>query len=158
MKALISFLTRKRAKRLRGDEGFSLTEIMVAVFIMGLLATVVMINVLPSRDRAMVQKARTDILALETALYEYNSDMLEFPSSQQGLEALVEVPNGVNREEMYRDGGYLLRRQIPEDPWGNPYQYRYPGENGRIDVYSLGADGRPGGEDLNADIGNWGAE
>lgn len=153
---LKTLLARKSQRRYRGEEGFSLTEIMVAVFIMGLLATVVMINVLPSRDRAMVQKARTDIQALETALYEYNSDMLTFPTTEQGLEALVEAPTGLNRAELYRQGGYLLRSEIPADPWGNPYQYRNPGERGRIDIFSLGADGRPGGEDLNADVGNWG--
>ena len=151
-KILVRFFAKKDPSK---EEGFSLTEIMVAVFIMGLLATVVLINVLPARDRAMTQKARTDITALETALYEYKSDMLAFPSNQEGLNALVSAPSGNNRADRYREGGYLLRSQIPDDPWGNAYQYRNPGQNGRIDIFSLGADGRPGGEGLNADIGNW---
>jgi general secretion pathway protein G len=141
--------------RLTGEEGFSLTEIMVAVFIMGLLATVVLINVLPARDTAMVQKARTDIRALESALQQYRLDMLDYPTTDQGLEALISLPSGVGQAARYRDGGYLTRTKLPVDPWGNPYEYQYPGEHGRFDIYSLGSDGRPGGEELAADVGNW---
>ncbi len=137
-----------------GEAGFTLTELMVVIFIIGLLATVVLVNVLPSRDQAMVEKARADIRLLEQALELYRMDMLVYPSTEQGLEALVEAPGGVEREERYREGGYI--RRLPEDPWGRPYQYVYPGENGPFDLYSTGADGEPGGEELNQDIGNWG--
>lgn len=154
----MKFLSRKKTMckdRLTGEEGFSLTEIMVAVFIMGLLATVVLINVLPARDTAMVQKARTDIRALESALQQYRLDMLDYPTTDQGLEALISLPSGVGQAARYRDGGYLTRTKLPVDPWGNPYEYQYPGEHGRFDIYSLGSDGRPGGEELAADVGNW---
>lgn len=155
MKALISALKHKLIKRRRGEEGFSLTEIMVAVFIMGLLATVVVVNVLPMRDRAMVQKAVDDIQKLESALYDYNITLRTFPSQSQGLEALINPPAGLNNSAAYPADGFLLRRELPKDPWGNDYNYRFPGENGRIDIFTYGADGRPGGEGLDADIGNW---
>ena len=153
---LKTLLARKSQRRNRGEEGFSLIEIMVAVFIMALLSGIVLYNVMNSRDRALVDRARIDIRTIETALYQYSSDMLTFPTTEQGLEALVEAPTGLNRAELYPEGGYFLRSELPADPWGNPYQYRNPGERGRIDIFSFGADGRPGGEDLNADIGNWG--
>lgn len=149
------FRKRRQDDRQTGEEGFSLTEIMVAVFIMGLLATVVLINVLPARDTAMVSKAKTDIRAFEAALEQYRLDMLDYPSTEQGLEALIEPPTNSERAERYRQGGYLTRSALPKDPWGNEYQYQYPGEHARVDIYSLGADGRPGGEELNADVGNW---
>lgn len=135
------------------DDGFSLTEIMVAVFIMGLLATVVLINVLPARDSAMIQKARADIATLESALEQYRLDMLDYPDASSGLSALTSLPPNARNGDRYRTGGYVSR--LPEDPWGNAYQYAYPGERSRVEVYSLGADGRPGGDELNADIGNW---
>lgn len=137
----------------RGEAGFTLTELMVVIFIIGLLATVVLVNVLPSRDQAMVEKARADIRLLEQALELYRMDMLVYPTTEQGLEALVEAPGGVERAERYREGGYI--RRLPDDPWGRPYQYVSPGENGAFDLYSTGADGAPGGEELNQDIGNW---
>lgn len=152
----MTFSFRKKKKHQRtGEEGFSLTEIMVAVFIMGLLATVVLINVLPARDTAMVQKAKTDIRTLESALQQYRLDMLDYPTSDQGLQALITQPSGAAQSARYREDGYLSRSKLPVDPWGNPYQYQYPGEHGRFDLFSLGADGRPDGEELNADIGNW---
>jgi len=99
-----------------------------------------------------VQKAKGDIAAIETALEMYYLDHNSYPSDQQGLEALVTAPAGVN-EAAYRKGGYI--RKMSLDPWGNAYQYRNPGERAQIDIFSLGADGEPGGEDQNADIGNW---
>lgn len=133
--------------------GFTLVELMVVIVIIGLLATVVVINVLPSQDRAMVEKARADVRLLEQGLEMYRMDNLSYPSTEQGLESLREAPDDLARPERYRNGGYIKR--LPEDPWGNPYQYVFPGEKGTFDIYSLGADGRLGGEDLNADIGNW---
>lgn len=137
----------------RRQRGFTLVELMVVIVIIGLLATVVMINVMPSQDRAMVEKARADIATLEQALETYRLEMLSYPDTRQGLDALVNAPPGLARPERYRQGGYI--RRLPNDPWDNPYQYRYPGQHGRFDVYSLGADGQEGGEGENADIGNW---
>lgn len=145
---------RKARRRPHGRGGFSLIELMVVVVIIGLLATVVVINVLPSRDQAMVEKARADISVLETALETYRLDNLAYPTTAQGLQALVSAPQGLNRPERYRQGGYV--RRLPDDPWGAAYQYRRPGRDGRpFDIYSLGADGREGGEGDDADIGNW---
>jgi general secretion pathway protein G len=126
---------------------------MVVVVIIGLLATVVMINVLPSQDRAMIEKARADIATLEQAVDTYRLEMLSFPRMSDGLEALVSQPVRLERPERYRTGGYI--RRLPLDPWGNPYHYVYPGRRSAYDLYSLGADGREGGEGNDADIGNW---
>ena len=137
--------TRKRAN------GFTLVELMVVIVIIGLLATVVAINVLPSQDRAMVGKAQADISVLEQAIETYRLDNLAFPDD---LQALVAAPPGLARPERYREGGYV--RRLPEDPWGQPYQYRRPSTHGgQFDVFSLGADGREGGEGNDADLGNW---
>lgn len=133
--------------------GFTLVELMVVIVIVGLLATVVMINAMPSQDRAMTEKARADIAVLEQALDTYRLELLAYPSSTQGLQALVKAPAGLSRPERYRVGGYI--RRLPADPWGQPYQYRQPGEHGAFDVYSFGADGQQGGEGDAADIGNW---
>ncbi|ACG77071.1 type II secretion system protein G [Phenylobacterium zucineum HLK1] len=145
--------TRPRPRRRRAEAGFTLVEVMVVIVIIGLLATVVMINVLPSQDRAMKEKARADVAVLEQAVETFRLENLSFPTSEQGLQALVSPPPGLSRPDRYRDGGYV--RRLPQDPWGNPYQYRYPGEHGRFDVWSFGADGRQGGEGDDADIGNW---
>ena len=133
--------------------GFTLVELMVAIVIIGLLSTVVMINVMPSQDRAMAEKARADISVLEQALETYRLDNLAYPSTPQGLDALLDAPAGLARPERYRKGGYI--RRLPEDPWGNAYRYRQPGRSGGFDVFSLGADGAEGGEGDAADIGNW---
>ena len=142
---------RKIAEARRKRAGFTLVELMVVIVIIGLLATVVAINVLPSQDRAMVGKAKADISVLEQAIETYRLDNLTFPDD---LQALVAPPAGLARPERYRQGGYV--RRLPEDPWGNPYQYRRPGAHGgQFDVFSLGADGREGGEGNDADLGNW---
>ena len=91
---------------------------------------------------------------LAQALESYKLDLFAFPSTEQGLQALVTPPAGLSQVERYREGGYI--RRLPKDPWGNPYQYRSPGAHGVIDVFSFGADGREGGEGKDADIGNWG--
>lgn len=137
----------------RRKAGFSLLELMVVLVIIGLLATIVVINVLPSQDRAMVEKARADIATLDQAIELYRVEMLVYPSTDQGLEALVEAPADPRLAARYREGGYI--RRLPNDPWGNSYLYLQPGEHGQYDIYSLGADGRPGGEGQDADIGNW---
>lgn len=143
---------RGRAAR---RNGFTLVELLVVLVILGLLATVVAINVLPSQARALREKARADVAVLEQALETYRIELFSFPLTEQGLDALTRAPAGLNNPERYREGGYI--RRLPTDPWGNPYQYRSPGEDGRpFDIFSFGADGRPGGEGDDADIGNWG--
>lgn len=136
-----------------GQAGFSLIEVMVTIVIIGLLSTVVLLNVLPSRDKAMVEKAKTDIAVLEQAVDTYKLEMLTYPRTEDGLEALVTPPANLTSAARFRQEGYI--RRLPEDPWGNPYRYAYPGRQGAYDIYSLGADGQPGGEGFDADIGNW---
>lgn len=144
----------KKAAQRRKRSGFTLVELMVVIVIIGLLATVVAINVLPSQDKAMVGKARADISTLEQAIETYRLDNLVFPDDRQGLQALVSAPAGLTRPERYRQGGYV--RRLPEDPWGNPYQYRRSSAHGgQFDVFSYGADGKEGGEGNDADLGNW---
>lgn len=142
--------TRRRA--LGRQNGFTLIEIMVVVIIIGLLAAIVAPNVIGRVDDAQITRAKADIGQIESALKFYRLDNFAYPSSEQGLEALVTKPNDPNVKN-WKTGGYLDR--VPKDPWGNPYLYLNPGNNGEIDVYTLGADGRPGGEGTNADIGNW---
>jgi len=134
------------------EEGFTLVEVMVTLVIIGLLTTFVVINVLPAQDRALVQKAKGDIRILEQAMEMYRLDMFDYPEQAAGLEALIELPSGAD-EARYRKGGYI--KLLPTDPWGRPYVYRYPGENGVFDIVSHGSDGEPGGEDQAADIVNW---
>lgn len=133
--------------------GFTLVELMVVIFIIGLLTTIVVINVLPNQDKAMVQKARTDIATLGQALEMYRLDNANYPASSDGLNALAQQPSGSAGAPGYRQGGYI--KKLPQDPWGRPYQYAFPGRNGAgFDLFSLGADGAPGGEGANADIYN----
>ncbi len=145
--------TFHQPRRPQAEVGFTLLELMVVIVIIGLLATIVMVNVLPSQDRAMKEKARADISVLEQSIESYRLDNLAFPTTEQGLQALVAPPVGMTRPDRYREDGYI--RRLPNDPWGSPYQYAVPGEKGRFDVYSFGADGRKGGEGDDADIGNW---
>jgi general secretion pathway protein G len=137
----------------RDESGFTLIELMVVLLILGLLATVVVINVMPAQDRAMTEKARTDVALLEQAAERYRLDMFAYPPAEAGLQALVQAPAGLAHPERYPAGGYIKR--LPDDPWGNPYHYASPGKHGALDIYSLGADNREGGEGQDADIGNW---
>ena len=146
-------MTQMRKNRPAPEQGFTLVELMVVIVIIGLLATVVMVNVLPSQDKAMREKARADVATLEQAVETYRLDNFVFPTTQQGLAALTAPPADLARPDRYREGGYI--RRLPADPWGAPYQYASPGEHGRVDIYSFGADGQKGGEGENADIGNW---
>lgn len=127
-------------KTRQNEDGFTLVEVMVTLVIIGLLTTFVVLNVLPAQGKAQVQKVRGDISAIETALEMYKLDQFNYPTEQEGLDALV-------------TGGLIKKMSL--DPWGNPYEYRNPGEQGEIDIFSLGADGEPGGEEQNSDIGNW---
>jgi general secretion pathway protein G len=137
----------------RNVRGFTLIEIMVVVIIIGLLAAVVVPQFLGRVDDARISKAKQDIQAIETALTMFKLDNFTYPSTDMGLRALVEKP-GDSSIRNWRAGGYLKR--VNKDPWGNDYQYAFPGSHGgEFDLYSLGADGQPDGEELNADIGNW---
>lgn len=140
----------------RSNAGFSLVEILVVLVIMGLLISVVAPTVLNRADEARVQKAQADFKAIETALKIYRLDNYVYPTTEQGLEALVEASTMSPEPRNFKEGGYLS--ELPVDPWGRPYLYMSPGEHGEIDIYSLGADGLSGGEDQAADIGNWKAE
>lgn len=133
--------------------GFSLVEILVVLVIMGLLISVVAPNVLNRADEARVQKVQADFKAIETALKIYRLDNYVYPTTEQGLQALVEKSSLDPEPRNFKDGGYL--QELPLDPWGRAYLYLSPGEHGEVDIYSLGADGLSGGEGQNADIGNW---
>jgi len=138
---------------LRREKGFTLIEIMVVVVIIGLLATLVLPRVLGRQEQAQIEKARADIQALSSALKLYKLDNYNFPSTQQGLDALRREPSGDPPARNWKEGGYIER--LPTDPWGNEYQYLRPGQHGEFDLWSYGADGKPGGEDAAADITNW---
>ncbi|WP_167520109.1 type II secretion system major pseudopilin GspG [Azotobacter salinestris] len=138
--------------RTRRQRGFTLLEIMVVLVILGLLVALVAPNVLQNQDKAMVEKARADVALLEQALDMYKLDNFQYPTTDQGLEALVTKPENGPQPKRYNSNGYIKR--LPSDPWGNPYQYLQPGTKKAFDVYSLGADGETGGEGLAADIGN----
>ena len=134
------------------QQGFTLIEIMVVVIIIGILAAIVAPNVIGRVDDAQITKANAEIGNIGNALKFYRLDNFAYPTTEQGLEALVTKPNDPNVKN-WKPGGYLDR--LPRDPWGNPYLYLNPGNNSEIDIYTLGRDGRPGGEGLDADLGNW---
>ncbi|WP_404403009.1 type II secretion system major pseudopilin GspG [Idiomarina seosinensis] len=131
-------------------KGFSLVEVMVVIAIIGILATMILPNVLGSQDQANKQKVTTDIVALENALAQYHLDNGMFPTTEQGLQALVNRPNSEPQPRNYRNGGYIKR--LPQDPYGNDYLLLNPGEHDDIDIFSAGPDGQPGTDD---DFGSW---
>lgn len=137
------------------QSGFSLIEIMVVLVIIGLLVSIVAPNVLDRADEARVKKVNADFSTIATALKLYRLDNFNYPTSEQGIKALVEMPSVDPIPQNWKKGGYL--DDLPMDPWGKPYQYLSPAEfgDGDFDIYTLGADGVTGGEDQNADIGNW---
>ena len=138
------------------QRGFSLVEILVVLVILGLLVSVVAPTVLNQADEARVQKVYADFANIGTALKLYRLDNFVYPSSEQGLEALVERSTLDPEPRNFKRGGYLER--LPVDPWGRIYLYLSPGENGEFDLYSLGADGLSGGDSQNTDLGNWDAD
>ena len=132
-------------------QGFTLIELMVVLVIIGVLAALIVPNVLDRADDARVTAARTDVNNLMQALKLYRLDNQRYPAADQGLEALVRKPTTGTIPTNWRP--YL--EKLPNDPWGRPYQYVNPGVKGEIDVFSFGADGQPGGEGTNADVGSW---
>lgn len=144
---------RNRILQAKRQRGFTLIEIMVVIVILGILASVVVPRIMDRPDEAKIVKAKSDIRAIEAALNLYRLDNFNYPTTDQGLEALVKKPTGSPEPRNYKQGGYLDR--LPKDPWGNNYQYLNPGRRSQIDIFSFGADGQPGGEGTNADIGNW---
>ncbi|HEY0975587.1 MAG TPA: type II secretion system major pseudopilin GspG [Solimonas sp.] len=139
--------------RMTAQRGFTLIEIMVVVVILGILAAVVVPRIMDRPDDARITKAKQDIRVLESSLNLYKLDNFVYPTTQQGLESLVSKPGGEPEPRNYKSGGYV--KSLPRDPWGNPYQYLHPGVRGEFDLFSLGADNRPGGEGAAGDIGNW---
>lgn len=143
--------------RTHGNPGFTLIEIMAVVLIIGMLSGIVGFAVFQQVDKARVVTAKTQISRLESSLELYNMDNGHFPTSEQGLEALISEPTTAPEPMNYQPGGYLKGGQLPLDPWGNEFGYESPGTNNQdsYDLWSFGRDGAPGGEDLNADLGNW---
>ncbi|CAH0214563.1 Type II secretion system protein G [Massilia sp. Bi118] len=137
----------------RRQRGFTLVEIMVVVVIIGILGMLVVPKLLGRTGEARVTAAKTDIATLMQALKLYKLDNQRYPTTEQGLTALVQKPTTGPAANGWKEGGYV--EKLPKDPWGNNYQYLQPGLHGEIDVFSLGADGQPGGAGEDADVGSW---
>ena len=135
------------------QQGFTLIEIIVVVVIIGILATFIAPKFMGKTDTARLTKAKSDILSLESALDLYKLDNYTYPTTDQGLDALISMPSSDPAPANWQPGGYI--KKLQKDPWQRDYLYLSPGEHAEIDIYSLGADGVEGGEGFNADIGNW---
>ena len=144
---------RKPVPNALSEKGFTLVELMVVIVIIGLLATLVALTVLPQLGKANGQKAKVDIATLDSALELYRLNNLTYPATSDGLGALLSAPPSLTDPSRYQAGGYI--KKLPKDPWGRDYRYEYPGKHSSYDIYTLGADGVPGGTGENADIGNW---
>lgn len=140
---------------MNNKKGFTLLEILVVVFILSLLAAIVAPQFMGRTEDAKIAQAKVQIRNFETALKLYKLDNGFYPSTEQGLQALVEKPTAGKIPAHYRDGGYLEQKKVPIDPWDNPFIYVSPGLQGDFDIVCLGADGQEGGEGHNADIKNW---
>jgi general secretion pathway protein G len=141
--------------QLKDNRGFTLIELMVVIIILGVLAIYVGPKIMGRPEEAKQVKARVDISALETALKMYKLDNGIYPTTDQGLQALVEKPETGNVPRKWKDGGYLEKSKVPKDPWGNDFVYLSPGAHGDFDIISYGSDGVPGGEGQNKDINSW---
>lgn len=143
----------RKMKRTAG--GFTLIELMVVIVILGILAGLIVPRIMGRPDEARRAKARIQMESLETALKMYKLDMGNYPTTEQGLQALVEPPSTGTPLKNWRQGGYLEKGKVPKDPWGNDFLYISPGAHGDYDLISRGADGEPGGEGKNRDINSW---
>jgi general secretion pathway protein G len=148
---LISLGNRMR----RGGRGFTLIELMVVIVILGILAGLIIPRIMGRPDEARQTKARIMIEGIETAMKLYRLDNGFYPTTEQGLRALVEASTIQPLPRNWREGGYLEKGKVPKDPWGNDFVYLCPGTQGEFDLISYGADGQPGGEGKNKDITNW---
>ncbi len=146
---------REKIIQARENAGFTLIEIMAVVLIIGLLSTIVGVSIFAQVDKGRITATSVQIANLESVLELYRMDNARYPTTEQGLDALVNEPDDARS---YPQGGYLQKRRVPEDPWGNPYEYEQPGQNNShsFDLWSYGADGKAGGDGVDADIGNWG--
>jgi len=146
-------LVRVPVQRHHREAGFTLIEIMVVIAIIGILATLIVPNIMGRPDEARATAAKHDVGTINQALKLYRLDIGRYPTTEQGLKALVERPTSEPIPQNWKMGGYLS--SVPKDPWGNAYHYSNPGTRGEIDIISYGADGKPGGTGTDADIGNW---
>ncbi len=145
----------KKAHSKNRQAGFTLIELMVVIIILGVLAGLIIPRVMGRPDEARQAKAKIQMEAMESALKLYKLDNGNYPTSEQGLKALVEAPTVGTLPRNWREGGYLDKPRIPKDPWGNEFIYLFPGSHSDFDLICLGADGEPGGDGVNADINNW---
>ena len=139
----------------RGSSGFTLIELMVVIVILGILAGLIIPRIMGRPEEARQMKAQVQIESIETALRLYKLDNGSYPSTEQGLQALVEAPTVGELPRAWREGGYLEKGKVPKDPWGNDYVYLSPGVHGDYDLSSYGAEGQPGGEGKDKDINSW---
>ena len=143
-------------RRPLSNRGFTLIEVMIVVVILSVLAALVVPRIMSRPGQARVVRAGQDIRAIEAALDLYRLDNFRYPSGDQGLAALVTRPTSDPAADNWNDDGYL--KKLPKDPWGDPYRYRQPGQHGKFDLYTLGADAQEGGDGEDADTGNWALE
>lgn len=135
------------------QQAFTLIEVMVVVVIIAILAAIVVPKIMSRPEQARLVKARQDIMAIENAMDLYKLDNGFYPSTEQGIKALVSKPVGTPSPDNYASGGYL--KTLPMDPWGHPYHYQNPGQHGDIDIFTYGPTGKAGGKGQNAEIGSW---
>lgn len=156
--AKLNFAMNKSRKnpRKQNDQGFSLLELMVVVVILSILALVVLPRIIDRPDQARVARVQADLAVLSSAIKLYRLDNFRYPTTEQGLRALVTQPTSEQLPQNWATNGYIDR--LPKDPWGGEYQYLSPGVHGEFDVFTLGADGVPGGSGIDADLGSWSLE
>lgn len=153
MRGISKDLTKADAENAEKDAGFSLLELMVVVVILSVLALVIVPRVIDRPDQARAARAQADVAAISSAINLYRLDNFRYPTTEQGLAALVSAPTSEPQAPNWASNGYMDR--LPIDPWGAPYEYLAPGVHGDFDVFSYGADGASGGQNANADIGSW---
>ncbi len=151
----MKMMKNRSYNRIADTRGFTLIELMVVMVILGILASMIVPRIMDRPEEARRTKAAVDIQALEQALQMYKLDNGQYPTTEQGLQALVEAPSVGRLAKRWRKGGYLDKGRVPKDPWDNDFVYISPGLHGDFDLISYGADGEPGGEGPDADINSW---